>query len=134
MYAKIMMNRAIQNWPEPDMNESSKLRKWIEATKFSKILKSDQHRRNVDRLTFQTTSIRLCYWCQYTSCLNNRRLSTYKIGKKETTSRGTLDHVTRHLCATYTWKREDQIKESTNPDEEKKICEEESKRAEESRK
>ena len=74
-YAKILINKATRNWPEPDANESREIKRYIRMAKFSQILKSDQHRRNIDKLTFQTTSRRLCYWCLNTGCFNNRRIA-----------------------------------------------------------
>ena len=47
-YAKILINKATRNWPEPDANESREIKRYIRMAKFSQILKSDKHRRNVD--------------------------------------------------------------------------------------
>ena len=122
-YEKILMdkavNRATRNWPEPDANKLRKMEGYIRTAKYSEILKSEQHKRDVDKLTYHTTSGRLCCWCLTTGCFNKRISSIPK--NEKPSNRDDVDHLTMYMCATYRKKREDQFKEKTDSEERKKL-------------
>ena len=116
-YAKQLGNEVIsmtnRGWPGVDADKASELKEYIRTAKFSEILKSEQHKRNTDKLTYQTTSGRLCYWCLTPSCFIKRINSIPSDGmERKPKNRDDLDWVTMHMCAIYREKREAQIKEN----------------------
>ena len=82
MYVKILINRAInketnteaskKDWVKPNFEELNKLRKKVEESEFTELRWSTQHKENCDKVTFRTTSGRICYWCISTKCFNKR--------------------------------------------------------------
>ena len=111
----------INEWPQPDAAELSKLRKEVEEYELTDPIWFYQHRVRCDWVTHKTKSGRVCYWCISTQCFTNRMNAHVKENKnpaeKETTDkkkwRQNLDFATRYMCNNYMKKREEQKKKNT---------------------
>ena len=91
------------NWPKVNTEIKRKLLTYVEKAPFEKIMESKTHRMKVNRMTYMTTSDKVCYWCLSEECLHIRRFHTNPGYTK--IDRGELDSKTMNRCAVYNRKQ-----------------------------
>ena len=50
-------------WPKVNPETKRELRTYVETATFNEIMRSAEHKRKTNEMTFETTSNKLCYWC-----------------------------------------------------------------------
>ena len=64
------------NWPRVNTETKRKLMTYVKMAPFEEIMESNEHRKNVNEMTYMTTSDHVCYWCLTEECLHVRRFHT----------------------------------------------------------
>ena len=86
-------------WPDVDPEKMRELERYIETATFGEIMGSTQHKENTNRMTYETTTNKVCYWCLTEDCLHERIYHSSPENSK--LPRDELDRKTMSRCAVY---------------------------------
>ena len=59
-------------WPKLNVETKRELTTYVETATFDEIMRSKEHKKKTNEMTFETTSNKLCYWCLTEECLHAR--------------------------------------------------------------